>query len=184
MYQINELGFFRRTMPLGLTLCTMMSPIAQAEYDHCYTGTPPSHAHAAPAEIQQKASGLSLGYQFLPLFYRRACGPLDQRDAQYLDALRISVGCTAESDLGQNYAKILVTPRSEWEGLSDLESVQNDHPIEYSELCLLVAEMPWPVVDNELKPISQEVLEQYKKSQDAIYKKLRHWRETGLVGVK
>ena len=141
------------TVGLVLLLSSVWAP-ANANYRHCYSGAAAESKPAGPADLQRKL--LFLDYSLMPVIYRKACGLTDERDADYLKALYSQAGCTQESSIGQRLERVLTAKITDIEGFESFDSIASEHPQFVTGLCERVRAMPWPVYDENLKPISAE----------------------------
>ena len=90
------------------------------------------------------------------MLYRKACGLTDEHDAEFLRALYTQAGCTPDSSIGQQFDGILTAKITELEGFEEFDRVVSEHPQFVTELCNRVRAIPWPVYDENLKPISAQ----------------------------
>ncbi len=143
---VRTIAFFIAALVFGFS-----ATAAFAEYDHCYVRTPPGNAQKSSPELAKKTFGLEYG--LVPVLYRKACNLTNADDFAHVRALYGHLGCTPESDLGRDLERVLTVAPSDVEGLEGLEQVIAGFPALYAEFCSLVAELPWPEVDQEFNPL-------------------------------
>lgn len=177
-------GRWGRLRPAGAAMVIWVGALAgvvaakpaAADYAHCYDGPPPAGVvEASPALAR---SAMFLDFALLPVLYRKICGLIDDDDWAYVSALVTSRGCSMQSDLGRVFAKVLTIDLQSLEGLQEVDRVAGAYPTQFGEACTAVRDMPWPVYDRDLKPLSPEVERQAFASLEGIEQRLQRIGES------
>lgn len=158
---MRPLAVFIALALIVTSICT-----ADAKYLHCYEGDAPDGVQAGPQEFQKKLMFLEFG--LVITLYRKACELTDETDRQYVRALYGQAGCTAKSDVGQTFDRVLEADISEIEGFADFEVLRAEHTEYVAEFCALVQDTPWPVYRPDFTPLSPELYSAYRKALDEI----------------
>ncbi|MFK7944503.1 MAG: hypothetical protein AB8B85_16530 [Paracoccaceae bacterium] len=132
-------------LPIAFLMAVLCQTIgmgpAFAEYAHCYRGEPPAGSKVSE---ERRVQLFFLGYALSPVIYRGMCRLTDERDANYIDWLLSHPGCARNSDIGDEFHKILEVDLETLPDFDNLPVVRREHPEFMAEMCAIVRTLPMP----------------------------------------
>ncbi len=108
-------------------------------------------------------------YAFIPIYLRRLCEVDGGADERTLKGFLDSAGCSWDTEIGQEFQKVLTGDVGNLSWTSEFRALRDEHPSLAEEYCRYVVDIPWPIYDENGELISDGLYGEYSTAMTKLF---------------